>query len=133
MVWQSVAACILAGCVPCALHEPSLRSILTMSPGDESVCACFQPAAAGLDPYLESMSSAPPKVVQDLIQASLNHDWKAVHAQVSSSSSSAWQANSGCDTSVPLSKGLFHQQLMYMCLLASIRHRCTSRSGDLRC
>lgn len=38
--------------------------------------------AAGLDPYLESHSSQPPQVVHDLIQASLEHDWAAVHSQV---------------------------------------------------
>lgn len=47
-----------------------------------NVLTWYPTPAAGLDPYLESHSSQPPQVVHDLIQASLEHDWAAVHAQV---------------------------------------------------
>jgi hypothetical protein len=50
-----------------------------------ALCCCCCCCCAGLDPYLESHSSQPPQVVHDLIQASLDHDWKAIHAQVGAS------------------------------------------------
>eukprot|EP00878_Enallax_costatus_P015587 GHUV01016327.1.p1 GENE.GHUV01016327.1~~GHUV01016327.1.p1 ORF type:complete len:470 (+),score=128.07 GHUV01016327.1:350-1759(+) len=37
--------------------------------------------AGGLDAYLEKATSPPPKVVSELVQASLKHDWTAAHKQ----------------------------------------------------
>eukprot|EP00879_Flechtneria_rotunda_P019807 GHRR01020820.1.p1 GENE.GHRR01020820.1~~GHRR01020820.1.p1 ORF type:complete len:456 (+),score=169.59 GHRR01020820.1:286-1653(+) len=37
--------------------------------------------AAGLDAYLDKVTSPPPKVINDLIKASVNHDWTDVYNQ----------------------------------------------------
>lgn len=72
----------------CFASQASKYDVLTVAAAAPPVLASAAlPAAAaalpaGLDPYLESHSSQPPQVVSDLIQASLSHDWKAVHAHV---------------------------------------------------